>query len=316
MHSVAVTLISLALVAASASGFGFSSSVQLLLLTVLVAFLGVPHGALDPFYGGELLRGRCGKAWPLVFTAAYVMVGVLVIAGWLVAPVLTAGLFFVLAAWHFGMEEDYGSETSGSLYWLFATARGGLLIWTLAVCQPDAVGGLMNWVIPVADNGRSAGVVMRSLLVSAWVVLPVACWDLLAHLRLPVRNRALSSRLLTVLRVASFVALFAVVEPLVGFVVYFCLWHSIRGLRELREKAAVSWGRLVMLLAPITTVTLMFAVLAAWQGVGAELLPPVIVRTVMLGLSAIAIPHLALHAAVGAARHRRESAVPSLEIAR
>jgi len=95
--------------------------------------------------------------------------------------------------------------------------------------------------------------------------------------------------------VASLVVLFAVTSPLVSFPVYFCGWHSARGLERLRRELGESWPELVKSLAPLTIGAIALVGLAAWLVLGGAGLNGTLIRATFVGLSAVAVPHLLLH---------------------
>jgi Brp/Blh family beta-carotene 15,15'-monooxygenase len=95
--------------------------------------------------------------------------------------------------------------------------------------------------------------------------------------------------------VASLVVLFAVTSPLVSFPVYFCGWHSARGLKRLRRELGESWPELAKSLAPMTVGAIALVGLAAWLVLGGAGWNGTLVRATFVGLSGVAMPHLLLH---------------------
>jgi Brp/Blh family beta-carotene 15,15'-monooxygenase len=95
--------------------------------------------------------------------------------------------------------------------------------------------------------------------------------------------------------VASLVVLFAVASPLVSFPVYFCGWHSVRGLERLRRELGENWSELARSLAPMTVGAIALIGLAAWLVLGGASWNGTLIRATFVGLSAVAVPHLLLH---------------------
>jgi Brp/Blh family beta-carotene 15,15'-monooxygenase len=95
--------------------------------------------------------------------------------------------------------------------------------------------------------------------------------------------------------VASLVVLFAVASPLVSFPVYFCGWHSSRGLERLRRELGESWPEMARSLAPLTVGAIALIGLAAWLVLGGAGWNGTLIRATFVGLSAVAVPHLLLH---------------------
>src|SRR6056297_2696862 len=93
--------------------------------------------------------------------------------------------------------------------------------------------------------------------------------------------------------------MFAVADPLLTFLVYFFGWHSVRGLARLKQQTKTSWLELVRQLAPLTLATLTIG-FAGWSLLIMNQQPSdAMLRTLFIGLSAIAVPHLILHSVKG-----------------
>ena len=111
--------------------------------------------------------------------------------------------------------------------------------------------------------------------------------------------------------VASLVVLLAVASPLVSFPIYFCGWHSMRGLARLRRELGESWPELARSLAPLTVGAIALIGLAAWLVLGGAGWNGTLIRATFVGLSAVAVPHLLLHGVAplcaASARRRTQS---------
>jgi hypothetical protein len=81
----------------------------------------------------------------------------------------------------------------------------------------------------------------------------------------------------------------------VSFPVYFCAWHSARGLRRLRRELGESWPQLATSLAPLTVAAIALVGLGVWLVLGGSGWNDTLIRATFIGLSAVAIPHLLLH---------------------
>jgi Brp/Blh family beta-carotene 15,15'-monooxygenase len=252
-------------------------------------------------------------AWLPVFLVGYLAVAVAIACGWFVAPAATILVFFLASAWHFGQEEPHLPIGPRCLRPLFRFARGGLVIWTPLVFHGGEVCEILGLVAP----GCSVPAIQdatRLLTACSWIMLPIAAvaWavqGLVAGTRGgQVRRVLLTDNAL----VASLVALFAVANPLVSFPVYFCAWHSARGLRRLRRELGESWTELARSLAPLTVCAIALIGLAAWFVLGGSGWNDTLIRATFIGLSAVAVPHLLLHgvAPVFKASARRRTTQP------
>jgi Brp/Blh family beta-carotene 15,15'-monooxygenase len=281
-------------------------------LAILVAMIGLPHGAADHRFARPRLEPVLGMAWLPVFLVGYLGVAVLVVCGWFVAPAATIVAFFLASAWHFGQEEPRLPVGPRRLRPVFRFARGGLVIWTPLVFHGSDVAAILGLAAPVG-SGLAIQNAAGLLTACSWIMLPfaAAAWAL-EGLAASGRTRQIRRVLLADnALVASLVVLFAVASPLVSFPVYFCGWHSTRGLKRLRRELGESWPELARSLAPLTVGAIALIGLAAWLVLGGAGWNGTLIRATFVGLSAVAVPHLVLHGVAplceASARRRTQS---------
>lgn len=285
MLSTGVVFVSLFAAAASFKGASGVSNWVLGALVVGVVTLGVPHGGLDHLTGRELLKTRFSFAWGLLFFPAYLAAASLVATGWFLLPFETAIAFFVVSAWHFGLEDDRTRVDSPVLDHLCASAVGGLVIWIPALAQPARVTAILQTIVPA--NFLSAMDIVGVTQVIACVLVPVAFVVFARDL-----NRKQWRRLT---RNVCFLLLFGLADPLVSFGIYFCGWHSVRGLGRLARVHNKTAMQLAVSTAPLTLGAIALALVGMWLWSAGQTLSDATSRSLFIGLSAIAVPHLVLH---------------------
>jgi Brp/Blh family beta-carotene 15,15'-monooxygenase len=331
MHAASVILLCWAMIGAACCWSQAMAGVAAVVVAVLVAVVGLPHGAADHRFARPRLEPVLGTAWLPVFLVGYLGAAALVVCGWFVAPAATIVAFFLASAWHFGEEEPRLAVGPRWLRPVFRFARGGLVIWTPLVFRAGEVTEILSRAAPgglamSGDTTMSGGLgqdiewATRLLTSAAWIMLAIAAaaWVAqgLAAAGLPgwSGRTGWSRRVLltdTAL-VASLVVLFAVASPLVSFPVYFCGWHSARGLTRLRVELGESWPQLALSLLPMTAGAIALVGLAAWLVLGGAGWSDMLIRATFVGLSAVAMPHLLLHGIVPslAASARRRTSSP------
>jgi beta-carotene 15,15'-dioxygenase len=296
MHAASVIVLCWAMIGAACFFSQAMVGVTAGVLAVLVAVIGLPHGAADHRFAKPRLEPVLGMVWLPVFLAGYVAIAVLVVCGWFVAPAATVVVFFLASAWHFGQEEPRFPVGPRGLRAVFRFARGGLVIWTPLVFHAEDVAAVLGLVAP-GGSGPAIQDATSLLTACSWIMLSLAAaaWTLqglAATARTGQRRRVL---LADNALVASLVVLFAVASPLVSFPVYFCGWHSARGLERLRRELGESWPELARSLAPLTVGAIAVVGLAAWLVLGGADWNGTLIRATFVGLSAVAVPHLLLH---------------------
>lgn len=276
------------------SGLQVSPAVLAAGMAFGVLLIGLPHGGLDQKIGLSLLNKFRRPVALAIFFGSYLLVAATVIAGWFVSPQMTILAFFSLSAWHFGLEE----ETRENLSWLDQLggfARGGMVIWIPAYFQAEAVTNLLDMILPAGDV--SVGIrVVNTILVCSPLFMALLLFDTVFSVRSTQTSfGGMTHRDLHRIRVLAFAVLFATVDPLISFGVYFCGWHSIIGLVHLRDQFRFSNLELALKLLPLSLLAIALFVAGFGVSSSVNLFAPAIVQTIFIGLSAVAIPHLLLH---------------------
>ncbi len=313
MHAASVILLSWVMIGAACFFPQDPAGITAVLLALLVAVVGLPHGAADHRFARPRLEPVLGIAWQPLFLVGYAVIMAVVVCGWFVAPAVTILIFFLTSAWHFGLEEPRIPVGPRWLRPVFRFARGGLVIWAPLVFRGAEVGEILGVVAP-GGSGSAIRHAIVLLTACSWIMLALAAaaWILQGLAASGRTGRMRRVLLADNLLVASLVVLFAVASPLVGFLVYFCGWHSARGLSRLRIELDETWAELARSLAPLTAGAIALIGLVTWLGLGGAGWSATLIRATFVGLSAVAMPHLLLHgfAPLVEASARRRSTQP------
>lgn len=267
-----------------------ADAIAAILLAAAVAVVGMPHGGLDHVVGRAVFEPLAGRWWSVWFLSGYLLVALLVVAGWWLVPLATIALFFTASAFHFGDTEVGGRWVSPVL--------GGMVIWMPILARPDEVSSILGWIIP-RDRAEDLAAVFPSVRVLCWVLACVAAVWWVGYLLVRIRTGR-ASGMWHAIRLAAFALMFAFVPVLISFAIYFCAWHSAVELIRLSRRY-VPGGLLAGLIvvvrraAPLSLLAVAGVAalaLAFYDGRG---LAPAAVQAVFIGLSAVAIPHLILH---------------------
>lgn len=294
MHSLVITtLVSLVLLTHTC-GLALPKSAEVIILAFAVSFIGLPHGALDHAVGRRLLRDFSPLSAYGFFFAAYLTVVGVVITGWFVSPLVTVLGFFALSAWHFGLEEDERTSVD-LLHWLGIVARGGMVIWVPVVFQANEVTRLLGLILPGGDLTVASQIVEIVRFLSPILFL-LTLYDFVSSGREGrAGNFVKRSNHIDQLRIFTFFILFSLADPLVSFAIYFCGWHSIRGLVHLREQTGWPASKMLGRLMPLSVAALVLFGIGFLFALNRNIFSQAILQTIFVGLSAVAIPHLLLH---------------------
>lgn len=246
-----------------------------------VAFIGLPHGALD-----GAVSMRLGFASSLLkltgFIAGYLAIGSMVVGCWMLAPTASLLGFLFVSLIHFGL-----GDSSASL------ARNDRLV------QAGCHGGLV--VLGISLMHRPQVEVIFAVLGAdpqlLWPVLEAAIWPLLMLLAVyGIRAISVPAMRYRFMEIFLLAAVFWYTPPLLGFAIYFCCVHSRRHIAALWAMIRHNSARGKML-----QLSLLFT-LASWLAGGVMIYllaasgPPgdAILQVVFIGLAALTVPHMLL----------------------
>ena len=247
---------------------------ELLTIAVLIAFVGVPHGALDTAFARQRFGLHTFRAW-VVFSLGYVLVMLLVVASWWKMPVVFLTGFLGLSALHFS--GDPVSGTPG----IVRLVQGGAVLVLPAILYPTELTQLFGMLVGPGAAGVVAPVVSAASV--PWACAVMVCITLTWS-----RSRQMSFEL------AAVATLACVVPPLLAFAIFFCGMHSARHILRTVSWAQFTEGRLAIgaVVAPMLGVACLAGV--AWMLRGDVPLEPKVIQLIFVGLASVTVPHMLL----------------------
>lgn len=205
-------------------------SVALWVVILSVGVIGIPHGAIDHIMAAELYDLNQTLKDHLQFYATYLLVMVVVGALWIVFPEAGMALFLIISIYHFGQAdmEDFLANR-GFLNRIFYVNRGLLIIGIIIFSDPLITYPIMADAMQIDTVFFS--VLMPSANVSLVVIISVY---FLISITAIVTGRIKNSA--TFMVDSLLLTLFLLITgPLIGFAIYFALWHSAGHINEMRD---------------------------------------------------------------------------------
>ena len=248
-------------------------NVSLLILTALIFFFGVPHGALDPVFAQKILFLNSWQDWTK-FVIAYLALSIAVVFIWWQLPLIFMGSFLLLSVMHFSRDlNDQVPKITRVLY-------GGSIIFLPTIFHFKEMQNLFSLILD-ADTG---------LQITSFLYL--LAWPWLAGSLISIYFQFIRGWLFG-LEILAVALLTTLASPLVSFTLYFCGMHSLRHILRTRAYSGLTLMKLGLVsLAPMLGV--IFIALLAWF-----YLPELpnyerILRLVFVGLAALTVPHMLL----------------------
>jgi len=247
-------------------------SPNLLAMAILIYLLGVPHGAFDVLYIYDNLTAPKIKNG-LLFALFYLLIMMLVVVMWLVAPISFFLGFIMISIFHFSGDPSAGTPVLTRLLY------GAAIVILPAFSHQTEVMRLFAYLV----DEKTAVIVAEVFhkLSFVWVT------GLMVAIILRFRQEPLSG--LEILSV-TLLALFA--SPLTAFIVFFCCMHSAR--HVLRTVTYFDGFKKRMIVSAAIIPMLLTTVLVGigWH-IGKDVsVDTQIVQFVFVGLAALTVPHM------------------------
>ena len=276
-----------ALLVLGAGGTALGSPASTMAACAAMLLVGLPHGALDlEIIKRERVTGRLGMV-ALLFL--YVGLAAAMAAVWHMAPVTALAIFLVVSVVHFS--EDWHELRSPFL-------AQGMAIALLTAPTLLHLAELEQLFATLSGQSDAAVVANLMLLLApvSVAVASVAVWTLWRN---GFRNQAVVGALMLVGM--------AVLPPVIGFALFFCLYHSPRHLGVALSR--VAWSPSSWWIVPLVTLAAIGIAVALFAGDVRADLPAQFVAASFMTLSLLTVPHMIVPAVVDALSLRRSSAL-------
>lgn len=250
-----------------------STEVQLLILSPIILFMGVPHGALDTVYARQFVGIKSISGWGL-FSLAYVLAAALVVGLWRVAPGIFLAAFLLISAFHFS-----GDPEGEKISMLFRVLYGGSVILCPLVLHHSEVLRIFAYLAGYTN----AQIIVATLNWIAWPWTIAICMAAIVG----VKKEPLRS-----LELASVAALLIFLPPLLGFTIFFCGMHSARHVLRTRDYSLEgNLGALMRIALWPMALTVTGVAVAWWLSDGIDL-DMRLAQLLFVGLAALTVPHM------------------------
>ena len=246
-----------------------------------IVMIGLPHGAYD---GAVAIHLGIIKRFSsfVKFMIIYVALAALVVAIWMIAPIISLIIFLTISMLHFGAGDIKNGQ--GVLGFSEALAHGGLAIVGISQFHRSEVDEIFSYLI----NSDTTYVWLAiDILTVATIFAIITCV-------LQALNNSKWS--VTVLELLLLGIVYAVAPPLLGFAIYFCCVHSARHFRKIYAsiKQSVSTTSIRNQAILFTSISWIAAGIAFWTFADFANPGPTIMRITFIGLAALTVPHMLL----------------------
>lgn len=266
----------------------FRNSPFLFVCLVLVASIGISHGALDNMKGAQLLKIFDMKSM-FTFYVGYLAISVLVICVWLLSSTFLLFLFLLVASYHFGKEDSEFLFQSKKFYLDILFFLKGLVIISapLFFQYTDTI-NIFNTIGMNTDL-----FIFRdySFIISCFFI------SIISSIAIVLIARNLYASIL-IIDLFAIVILNYFLHPLFAFTLYFCFLHSVRHsitlMQDLDKDLSKSIKIFIRKSLPLTIVTASIFVVAFAFLMSEYDINSSINKVIFVGLAALTFPHIIL----------------------
>ena len=266
----------------------FRNSPFLFVCLLLVASIGISHGALDNMKGAKLLKIFDLKSM-LTFYVGYSAVSIIVICAWLLSSTFLLFLFLLVASYHFGKEDSEFLFHSKKFFLdiLFFLKGSVVISAPLLFHYTDTINifntiGMNTDLFIFSDYYFIISVFFISIISSIAIVL--------------VAKNPYASIL--IIDLCAILILNYFCHPLFAFTLYFCFLHSVRHsitlMQDLDKDFSKSIKMFIRKSLPLTIVTAFIFVVAFIFLMSEYDINSSINKVIFIGLAALTFPHIIL----------------------
>lgn len=253
--NLSLFLVSTLFIATELLAPGLNEALALWIVVASVFLIGIPHGAIDHIMASEIFGLNRTLKDHLLFYASYLLIMLLVAALWVFIPIAGMALFLIISIYHFGQADMEDFMKPYPLSWVWHLNRGVLIIGLIIFSDTSVTYPIMAEAMQIDTDSFSAwmpdSAISIIVLIGTYVSLSILA-EIMGLLKRSIAHFADSLLL---------IALLLITGPLIGFALYFALWHSAGHIREMREffeqkKKSLSLGEFYLKALPFTLVSL------------------------------------------------------------
>ena len=260
----------------------------------LILIIGVSHGSLDHVKGGKLIKIFKIENMTL-FYISYILIAVIVITLWVLAPSILLIIFLLVASYHFGKEDtqflhNYNSNFMSILYFL----KGSLVILAPLYFHFEETIEIFKLLLIDNENFYSSlSFIENNRLINLGIILSSISSIILFIKKFNSKNFSIFFDYFSILILNYYLS------PLIAFTAYFCFLHSVRHSMTLiyeLDNNNMKNGLLIFIkkAMPLTVLTAVICLIGIYLLNFKYEFNDSIIKVIFIGLAALTFPHILL----------------------
>ena len=260
----------------------------------LILIIGVSHGSLDHVKGEKLIKIFKIENMTL-FYISYILIAVIVITLWVLAPSILLIIFLLVASYHFGKEDtqflhNYNSNFMGILYFL----KGSLVILAPLYFHFEETIEIFKLLLIDNENFYSSlSFIENNRLIDLGIILSSISSIILFIKKFNLKNFSIFFDYFSILILNYYLS------PLIAFTAYFCFLHSVRHSMTLiyeLDNNNMKNGLLIFIkkAMPLTVLTAVICLIGIYLLNFKYEFNDSIIKVIFIGLASLTFPHILL----------------------
>ena len=260
----------------------------------LILSIGVSHGSLDNLKGRKLFNIYGINSF-FIFYLSYILISLIVIILWIIAPSISLIIFLIVASHHFGKEDTQFLIIKNSYHnHLLFFLKGSLVIFAPMYFHFDETISIFKLLL--IDNELFYK--FLDLLEANKILLYGIILSTISSILLFAKNFELK-KFTIFLDYFSILIINYYFSPLVAFTIYFCFLHSIRHIisliSELDDKNLSNGLKIFVKKAfPLTIFAAIFCFFGLYFLNNTYNFDSSILKIIFIGLASLTFPHILL----------------------
>jgi len=271
-----------------------SFTISPLICLFFILIIGVSHGSLDNLKGRKLFQ-IYGINNFLIFYLSYILISIIIIILWIIAPSLSLVTFLIIASHHFGKEDSQFLITENSFFnQLLFFLKGSLIIFAPIYFHFDETISIFKLLLVENESFYE----FLNIIETNKILLYGIILSTFSSIILFAKNFELK-------KITFFLDYFSILiinycfSPLMAFTIYFCFLHSVRHsislMYELDKDNLTNGFKIFIRKAlPLTILTAAFCFFGLYLLNNTYNFDSSILKIIFIGLASLTFPHILL----------------------
>jgi Brp/Blh family beta-carotene 15,15'-monooxygenase len=269
--------------------------IQIILFTVSILLVGIPHGALDHLIEEKNNTRRKQKFSMARFLGQYLVRMAIFALLWYWIPMVALALFLLLSAYHFGETDLAPLPFKGIVFNALRISYGLMILSFMLLTHINEVIPIINELPQLKNNNLIFYATEFRVIALALISALTIILGFILYLKDDAKNRP--EYLGFIFQLMCILWIMISLPLILAFTFYFGCWHSLHSLNYIRHHLSdrpdqpLHWQELMRKSLPFSIAALaMIVLVVVWAGNTYD--TPILMMGFFIGIAILTAPHL------------------------